>query len=155
MPAVRVQYTRETHMLFGACNCTPAALGPSRRGLLCAGGAGFVTALRAMQQEFDLSGEPDINVLARLPGAMQPVRDGLDEQMIAGVVNAIDEALNELDWEWLVVDYLKAQGASVNERLVGGNRPIIDAEAMFDLGDSATDEFVAPLGRSAKESGAA
>lgn len=32
-------------MLFGACNCTPAALGPSRRGLLCAGGAGFVTAL--------------------------------------------------------------------------------------------------------------
>ena len=59
--------------------------------------AGFVTALRAMQQEFDLSGEPDINVLARLPGAMQPVRDGLDEQMIAGVVNAIDEALNELE----------------------------------------------------------
>jgi uncharacterized protein (TIGR00255 family) len=36
-------------------------------------------------------------VLARLPGAMQPVRDGLDEQMIAGVVNAIDEALNELE----------------------------------------------------------
>ena len=32
-------------MLFGACNCTPAAAGLSRRGLLCAGGAGFVTAL--------------------------------------------------------------------------------------------------------------
>jgi uncharacterized protein (TIGR00255 family) len=59
--------------------------------------AGFISALRSMQQEFDLTGEPDINVLARLPGAMQPVRDGLDEKMIAGVVNAIDEALNELE----------------------------------------------------------
>jgi 7,8-dihydropterin-6-yl-methyl-4-(beta-D-ribofuranosyl)aminobenzene 5'-phosphate synthase len=32
-------------MLFGACKCTPAPSGLSRRGLLCAGGAGFVTAL--------------------------------------------------------------------------------------------------------------
>jgi 7,8-dihydropterin-6-yl-methyl-4-(beta-D-ribofuranosyl)aminobenzene 5'-phosphate synthase len=32
-------------MLFGTCNCTPASSGLSRRGLLCAGGAGFVTAL--------------------------------------------------------------------------------------------------------------
>ncbi|HYJ46749.1 MAG TPA: YicC/YloC family endoribonuclease [Pyrinomonadaceae bacterium] len=59
--------------------------------------AGFISALRSMQQEFGLAGEPDINVLARLPGAMQPVRDGLDEQMIAGIVNATDEALNELE----------------------------------------------------------
>lgn len=59
--------------------------------------AGFISALRAMQQEFALTGEPDINVLARLPGAMQPVRDGLDETMIAGVELAIDEALNELE----------------------------------------------------------
>ena len=32
-------------MLFGACSCLPVALSMSRRGLLCAGGAGFVTAL--------------------------------------------------------------------------------------------------------------
>ena len=59
--------------------------------------AGFISALRAMQQEFEISGEPDINVLARLPGAMQPVRDGLDEKMVAGVEQAIDEALEELE----------------------------------------------------------
>jgi uncharacterized protein (TIGR00255 family) len=59
--------------------------------------AGFISALRAMQQEFEIAGEPDINVLARLPGAMQPVRDGLDEKMIAGVEQAIDEALEELE----------------------------------------------------------
>ena len=59
--------------------------------------AGFISALKAMQQEFEIAGEPDINVLARLPGAMQPVRDGIDEKMIAGVESAIDEALEELE----------------------------------------------------------
>jgi uncharacterized protein (TIGR00255 family) len=59
--------------------------------------AGFISALRAMQQEFEISGDPDINVLARLPGAMQPMRDGLDEEMIAGVERAIDVALDELE----------------------------------------------------------
>ena len=32
-------------MLFGACNCNPVASSISRRGLLCTGGAGFVSAL--------------------------------------------------------------------------------------------------------------
>ncbi|HUQ33091.1 MAG TPA: YicC/YloC family endoribonuclease [Pyrinomonadaceae bacterium] len=59
--------------------------------------AGYISALRAMQQEFEIAGEPDINVLARLPGAMQPVRDGLDEKMVQGVESAIDEALVELE----------------------------------------------------------
>jgi len=43
-------------------------------------------------------------------------------------------ALNECDWEWLVVDFLKAQGAHVDERRVGGSRAVIDIEARFDLG---------------------
>jgi uncharacterized protein (TIGR00255 family) len=59
--------------------------------------AGYVRALRAMQQEFDLPGEPDINVIARLPGALQPGRDGLDEKMVAGVERAVDQALDELE----------------------------------------------------------
>jgi 7,8-dihydropterin-6-yl-methyl-4-(beta-D-ribofuranosyl)aminobenzene 5'-phosphate synthase len=32
-------------MLFGMCNCNSAASSISRRNLLCAGGAGFVSAL--------------------------------------------------------------------------------------------------------------
>ncbi len=59
--------------------------------------AGFISAMRAMQQEFNIQGEPDINILARLPGAMQPVRDGIDEDMIKGVERAVDEALDELE----------------------------------------------------------
>ena len=59
--------------------------------------AGFISALRSLQQDFGLTGEPDINALARLPGAMQPTRDGLNEEMIAGIERAIDEALSELE----------------------------------------------------------
>ncbi|HEX8650291.1 MAG TPA: YicC/YloC family endoribonuclease [Pyrinomonadaceae bacterium] len=59
--------------------------------------SGYISALRSMKQEFALTGEPDINVLARLPGAMQPVRDGLNEEMVAGIELAIDEALDELE----------------------------------------------------------
>ncbi|MEI6807584.1 MAG: restriction endonuclease [bacterium] len=45
------------------------------------------------------------------------------------------EALNAEDWEWLAVDYFKAQGAHVDETKIGRNRPIIDAEALFYHGD--------------------
>ena len=59
--------------------------------------AGFISALRAMQQEFQIAGDPDINVIARLPGAMQPLREDISDEMIAGIERAIDEALDELD----------------------------------------------------------
>lgn len=49
------------------------------------------------------------------------------------------EALNEQDWEWLVVDYFKAQGAHVDERHVGGSGAIIDVEARFDHGELGAD----------------
>src|SRR5258707_8173523 len=35
----------DTDVLFGTCNCNSSASSISRRGLLCGGGAGFVTAL--------------------------------------------------------------------------------------------------------------
>ncbi|HEY1404187.1 MAG TPA: YicC/YloC family endoribonuclease, partial [Pyrinomonadaceae bacterium] len=60
--------------------------------------AGFIEAMRSVQQEFALTGEPDINVLARLPGALQPVRDGnLTEAMKEGIERAVSEALDELN----------------------------------------------------------
>jgi uncharacterized protein (TIGR00255 family) len=59
--------------------------------------AGYVGALREMQREFQIPGEVDINVLARLPGALQPSRDALDDVMVAGIERALDEALSELE----------------------------------------------------------
>ena len=58
---------------------------------------GYVKALREMQQEFGIAGELDINLLARLPGALQTARDGLNENMIAGIERAVDDALVELE----------------------------------------------------------
>jgi uncharacterized protein (TIGR00255 family) len=59
--------------------------------------AGYVGALREMQEEFQIAGEVDINVVARLPGALQPARDALDELMVEGIEQALDEALTELE----------------------------------------------------------
>ncbi|PYS96819.1 MAG: hypothetical protein DMF65_12620, partial [Acidobacteria bacterium] len=59
--------------------------------------AGFILAMREMQKEFGLAGEPDINVLARLPGAMLASRNGISDEMLKGVEQALDEALDELE----------------------------------------------------------
>jgi uncharacterized protein (TIGR00255 family) len=59
--------------------------------------AGYLSALRDMQQEFAIAGELDINLLARVPGALQPARESLNEKMIAGIEKAVDEALDELE----------------------------------------------------------
>ena len=59
--------------------------------------AGYVGALREMQHEFQIAGEVDINVVARLPGALQPARDALDETMVTGIEQALDEAIAELE----------------------------------------------------------
>jgi uncharacterized protein (TIGR00255 family) len=60
--------------------------------------AGFIEAMRSVQREFNLAGEPDVNMLARLPGALQSVRDGgLTEEMTRGIERAVDGALVELN----------------------------------------------------------
>ncbi|HYW73527.1 MAG TPA: YicC/YloC family endoribonuclease [Pyrinomonadaceae bacterium] len=59
--------------------------------------AGYVKALRDIQQEFDLAGDVDINTLTRLPGAMGQARSGMDESMTDGILRSISEALDELE----------------------------------------------------------
>lgn len=59
--------------------------------------AGFIQVMRDMQREYGLAGEPDVNVLARLPGAMQVSRTGVSDEMLKGVEQALDQALGELE----------------------------------------------------------
>ena len=59
--------------------------------------AGYVQALRQLQQEFGIEGALDINVLARIPGALVPGRNGIDERMTAALEQAIDQALEDLE----------------------------------------------------------
>jgi uncharacterized protein (TIGR00255 family) len=59
--------------------------------------AGYVDALKQLQQDFQIGGELDINVLARIPGALQPARNGIDDRIISAVDVAVDQALDELE----------------------------------------------------------
>jgi uncharacterized protein (TIGR00255 family) len=59
--------------------------------------AGFIQVMREMQKEFGLAGEPDINVLARLPGAMQTARNNVTDETLKGVERALAGALDELE----------------------------------------------------------
>jgi len=59
--------------------------------------AGYVQALKEMQQDFEISGDLDINALARIPGALQPARNGIDERMTGALDEAVDQALDELE----------------------------------------------------------
>jgi uncharacterized protein (TIGR00255 family) len=59
--------------------------------------AGYVNALKQLQQDFDIAGDLDINVLARIPGALQPARNGIDDRIVNAVDGAVDQALDELE----------------------------------------------------------
>jgi uncharacterized protein (TIGR00255 family) len=59
--------------------------------------SGYVSALREIQKQFDLPGEIDMNSVARLPGAVSPARDSLNNVNMEGLERALDEALENLE----------------------------------------------------------
>ena len=59
--------------------------------------AGYVSALKQLQQDFNIAGELDINVIARIPGALQPARNGIDDRITGALERALDQALDELE----------------------------------------------------------
>jgi uncharacterized protein (TIGR00255 family) len=59
--------------------------------------AGYLAAMKQMQEEFSLSGEPDLNVVARLPNVVQPKKDDLKPEFAAGIDSALAAALDDLE----------------------------------------------------------
>jgi len=59
--------------------------------------AGYLAALKNIQDEFSLSGEPDLNVIARLPNILLPKKDDPGADFAAGVETALTEALDDLE----------------------------------------------------------
>jgi uncharacterized protein (TIGR00255 family) len=59
--------------------------------------AGYLNAMRKMQEEFSLAGEPDLNVIARLPNVLMPKKDDLSEEFVSGVETALEQALDDLE----------------------------------------------------------
>lgn len=58
---------------------------------------GYLAAIKTMQEEFSLSGEPDLNVVARLPNVLVPRKEELSEEFIVAVENAVGLALDDLE----------------------------------------------------------
>ena len=59
--------------------------------------SGYISALKQMQTEFNLTGEPDFNYIARLPNALQPKAEDLSEEFTAAIETAVVIALDELE----------------------------------------------------------
>ena len=59
--------------------------------------SGYLAAMQKMQSEFSLAGEPDLNVIARLPNVLLPKKDDLSGEFIAGAERALNIALDELE----------------------------------------------------------
>src|SRR5438093_4294213 len=59
--------------------------------------AGFLTAMKEMQDEFGLSGEPDLNVIARLPNVVTTRKEEPGGDFLVAVETAFTLALGELD----------------------------------------------------------
>jgi uncharacterized protein (TIGR00255 family) len=91
--------------------------------------AGYINALRSIQQEFDLPGQLDVSLLARVPGALQPARDGLEQVAVDGVDRAVDAALDDLE------RMRESEGAALTDEMrvriarIEAEVPIIEAAA--------------------------
>ncbi len=59
--------------------------------------AGYLAAMKQMQDEFSLSGEPDLNVIARLPNVLLPKKDELEAEFVKGFEDAVNLALDDLE----------------------------------------------------------
>jgi uncharacterized protein (TIGR00255 family) len=91
--------------------------------------AGYVNALRDIQQQFNLTGEIDVNSVARVQGALTPARDGLNDEALAGVERALEEALDGLE------QMRESEGAALAEEMrvrvakIEAEVPVIEAAA--------------------------
>jgi len=98
--------------------------------------AGYLAVMKKMQDEFGLAGEPDLNVVARLPNVMMPKKEDVSEAFSFGVAAAVATAIEDLEkMRSSEGEMLKTE---LSERLDGIERrlPMIESEA-----DSITEEY--------------
>ncbi len=59
--------------------------------------AGFLTAMKEMQDEFGLTGEPDINVIARLPNVVTTKSEEPEPEFLVAIGSVVALALDDLE----------------------------------------------------------
>lgn len=98
--------------------------------------SGYLAAMKKMQDEFSLSGEPDLNVIARLPNVLIAKKDEVDAEFVLGVEQAINAALDDLE------QMRGIEGAMLKDELAGriavieARLPAIETES-----DNITEEY--------------
>jgi uncharacterized protein (TIGR00255 family) len=91
--------------------------------------SGYISAMKDLQEQFGLTGEPELNNIARLPNALVTKKEDLDENFQAGVKEAFDQALDNLE------KMREVEGVSLKNDLesllksIGGQLPVIEQEA--------------------------
>ncbi len=90
---------------------------------------GFLSAMKKMRDEFSLEGEPDLNVIARLPNVVTAKKDALGPDFILAVEKALTDALDDLERMRenegrMLKDELKSRLDSIESRI-----PEITSEA--------------------------
>ena len=101
---------------------------------------GFLAAMKEMQDEFGLSGEPDLNVLARLPNVVTTKKEEPGEEFLAAIETSFTTAIDALQIMRekegdLLAGELKTILDAIEERI-----PIIEAHS-----SAVSDEFQARL----------
>jgi len=59
--------------------------------------SGYVQAFRSAAQEFGIAGDPDLNVVLRMPGAMDSGADRSGDELDDAVIACVEEALTRLN----------------------------------------------------------
>lgn len=100
----------------------------------------LLNAMQQMKSEYNLAGEPDVNVIARLPNVFTAKRSEPDETFYADIAGVLSKALDELekmreDEGSLLKTELLARLDDIDVRL-----PVIRAET-----DTVIDEYRAKL----------
>lgn len=93
--------------------------------------SGYLSALSEMKREFGLEGEPSLELIAKLPGALQVSQDssGLDEALVAGVAAAVTQALTTLTEMRIVEGQELATELSSRLDHIEAELPAIESEA--------------------------
>jgi uncharacterized protein (TIGR00255 family) len=73
--------------------------------------AGYVEAFRAAADEFGVEGEPDLNVVLRMPGAMESGAERSGDELETAVMTRVEEALSRLN------EMREEEGRSINTEL--------------------------------------
>ncbi len=107
--------------------------------------AGFLKAMKEMQDEFELAGEPDLNVIARLPNVVMQKSEDSGPEFAVNLEIALTTALNDLEKMRenegrMLKDELESHLAEIESRM-----PAIESESA-NVADEYRDRLTKRIG---------